>query len=112
MNDDDARIKFRHQALLKLSQVDPDIISDLKTQSSLPLESETELQASPIEILNYEEPTDHKISRLLEEGYKTDKWWQKIEQEMTKPESIPRSKDVSLAECEIRDARLYFRGRL
>ena len=113
-SDDDVRVKFRNQTLLHPSQVDPAILTELKSQGFLPLDFEAELQASPIVASDddVEEPTDHKILRLLDEGYKTDKWWLKIEQEMTKTDGIPRSKDVSLAECEIKDSKLYFRDRL
>jgi Integrase zinc binding domain len=58
------------------------------------------------------EPLDHKITRLLDEGYQSDKWWLKIRDEMLKPKGIPHSKEISLSECEIRDGRLYFRNRL
>jgi hypothetical protein len=40
-----------------------------------------------------------------------DVWWHKIEAEMTKTEGVPRSRDVTLSKCEIRDQKLYFRDR-
>jgi hypothetical protein len=58
------------------------------------------------------EPTDYKITRLLETGYTSDKFWKTTKTEITKPKGIPYSKIVLLSECEIIDNRLLFRGRI
>ena len=58
------------------------------------------------------EPLDHKITRLLDEGYQSDKWWLKIRDEMLKPKGIPYLKEISLSKYKIQDGRLYFYNRL
>jgi hypothetical protein len=108
---DDDRIKFRDQALLKPENIHKSIRADLKLQfPDLNFEQELLSPATLGEL--EEEPLDHKITRLLEEGYKSDKWWHKIKAEMTKETGIPVSREVPLSECEIKDEMLLFRGRV
>jgi hypothetical protein len=105
---DDERLQHQNQALLKPHNLD----ANIKEQFA-DLDFDTELSLAPAILSEHEtEPLNHKITRLLDDGYKSDKWWHKIETEMTKPEGIPHSKDVALSECEIRNGRLYFRDRI
>jgi hypothetical protein len=108
-DDADERRQFQYQSLLKPHNLDNTIKFSLFDS----LDFEQELSLCPAVLSETEsEPLDHKITRLLEEGYATDKWWHKIQGEMTKTEGIPRSRDVALSECAIRDGRLYFRDRI
>ena len=96
----DARILYQNQTFFKDHHVDEAIKEDL------------ELAYTALANDSTPEPTDHKIVRLLEEGYESDKWWHKIKKEMTKEEGIPHSRDIQLSQCTIKDDRLYFRDRL
>jgi hypothetical protein len=95
---DDPRIAYQNHALLRQKNLDTNI--------------KDELHAAPAIIEPELEPTNHKITRLLETGYAVDKFWKTTRAEMMKPEGIPYSKTVPLSECEIIDNRLLFRGRI
>lgn len=95
---DDPRTTYQTHALLKRTNLDAHI--------------KDELHVAPAVVEQEIEPTDHKISRLLDAGYAVDKFWKKIKAEMTKPEGIPHSKEIPLSECEIIDNRLVFRDRI
>lgn len=60
------------------------------------------------------EPLDCKIARIIEEGYtdKKDKWLAEVVTELTKPDGVPHSKEISLSECEFCEGSLYFCDRL
>jgi hypothetical protein len=110
-DEDDDRIKFRDQALLKPDNIHESVRADLELQfPNLNFEQELLSPATLSEL--EEEPLDHKITRLLEQGYKSDKWWHKIKAEMTKEIGIPVSKEVPLSECKIKNEMLLFRGRV
>jgi RNase H-like domain found in reverse transcriptase len=95
---DDPRIAYQNHTLLRQENLDANI--------------KDKLHAAPIVIKLELEPTDHKITRLLETGYTSNKFWKTTKTEITKPEGIPYSKIVLLSECEIIDNRLLFRGRI
>lgn len=95
---DDPRKLYQNHALLPARNLDDSVKS--------------ELYAAPATTSEQPEPVDHKITRLLEEGYASDKFWKEIKAEMMKPEGIPHSKKVPLSECEIIDGRLLFRERI
>ncbi|KAI1002662.1 Transposon Tf2-9 polyprotein [Podosphaera aphanis] len=105
-NETDEPLLHQNQILLK-----PELFVASSTYSTNP---DTEVQLCPTSV---EEATEavtstHKISRLLEEGYKTDQFWLRIRKKMTKASGIPHSKEVSLSECKIDEGRLFFRDRL
>lgn len=113
----DERVTYMNQTLLNKKNVSPEV------RATLPhLNFENDLSLAPAELRApspVPEPSDHRISRLLEEGYKSDKdgnkidaWWNKIYEEMTKSSGTPHSKEISLSECEIRGDKLYYRDRL
>jgi RNase H-like domain found in reverse transcriptase/Reverse transcriptase (RNA-dependent DNA polymerase)/Integrase zinc binding domain len=112
----DPRTLFQQQALLKPDNLDPKIKDELHHSQLNPafpdLDFDRDLLLAPLSTEPEPEPLDHKITRLLDEGYKADKWWLAIRDEMLKPEGIPHSKQISLSECQIRDNRLFFRNRL
>jgi hypothetical protein len=137
----DERIQYRNRALIKPHNIDDSIKADItpllpeldlssiaitevnlstRTLSERPeqpfsweLNFAKDIALSPAILSEHDdEPFDHKLTRLLEDGYKVDKWWHKTRDQMLKPEGIPTSKDVPLSECEIRDDRFYFRNRL
>jgi hypothetical protein len=58
------------------------------------------------------EPTNHKITRLLETRYTSDIFWKTTKVEITKPERIPYSKIILLFEYKIINNKLLFRGRI
>jgi hypothetical protein len=68
------------------------------------------LHAAPIVIKLELEPTDHKITRLLEARYTSNKFWKTTKTEITKPEGIPYSKIILLSEYKIINNKLLFRG--
>jgi hypothetical protein len=70
------------------------------------------LHAAPIVIKLKLEPIDHKITRLLETRYTSNKFWKTTKTEITKPKGIPYSKIVLLSEYEIINNRLFFQGRI
>ena len=129
----DDRLQYQNQALLKTSNLDPLLrdslspLDDSPTTDSVPspdatlptpfhelfstIDFDGEL-AFPASLESEEEPLNVKITRLLDEGYKSDPWYKEIWKEMHKLEGIPHSKDISLSECTLRDGRLYFRDRL
>ncbi|SLM38210.1 retrotransposon nucleocapsid protein [Lasallia pustulata] len=75
---DDDTVKFRQQTLLKSSSIDDSIYKELNIEfPNLMLSSAT--IEEPIE-----EHLDHKIIRLMDDGYKSDKFWLKIKAEMIK----------------------------
>jgi hypothetical protein len=65
------------QALLKPDNLDPKIKDELRHSQRNPafpdLDFDRELLLAPFSIEPEPEPFDHKITRLLDEGYKTDK---------------------------------------
>jgi hypothetical protein len=73
----DPRILFQQQALLKPDNLDPKIKDELHHPQLNPafpdLDFDRELLLAPLSIEPEPEPLDHKITRLLDEGYKTDK---------------------------------------
>jgi hypothetical protein len=69
-----------------------------------------ELHAVPIIIEPELEPIDYKITRLLEAGYTSNKFWKITKIEITKPKRIPYSKIVLLSEYKIINNRLFFSG--
>jgi hypothetical protein len=71
-----------------------------------------ELHAVSIVIELELKPTDYKITRLLETGYTSNKFWKIIKTEIIKPERIPYSKIVLLSEYKIINNRLLFRDRI
>lgn len=95
----DPRIKYQNQALLKPHNIGSPLTETVSIKS---------IQLSPAVI----ETVGAKITRLLDIGYKDDEFWHRIKKEMTKPEGIPKSKEISLSECDIRKDHLYFRDRL
>ncbi|KAI0992817.1 hypothetical protein K3495_g15367, partial [Podosphaera aphanis] len=103
-NEADERLLHQNQILLK-----PELF--VASSSSNP---DTEVQLCPTSIQEAVEmeTSTQKISRLLEEGYKTDQFWLRIMKEMTKASGIPHSKEISLSECNIDGGRLFFRDRL
>jgi hypothetical protein len=102
-DDTDERIKHQHQTLLK-----PHLFEAFK---DLDFDNDIQLCPAILEEIEAEEPIAHKITRLLDEGYKEDAFWLRIKKEMTKTDGIPHSREVSLSECDIRDDRLFFRDR-
>jgi RNase H-like domain found in reverse transcriptase/Reverse transcriptase (RNA-dependent DNA polymerase)/Integrase zinc binding domain/Chromo (CHRromatin Organisation MOdifier) domain/Integrase core domain len=117
-DENDDRIQYQQQSLLKPHNIDSSVQEQLKIDPELSelfanLSWEQEITLCPA-ILNeiQPEPINHKITRLLDEGYENDEWWMKIRDEMFKPHGIPHSKEVSLSECTINEGRLYFRERL
>lgn len=103
---DDPRTLYRNKSLLQPQNLDDQIRTDLQLAPATLEEPDTV-------------PINQKITRMLDEGYETDlkgipkdAFWSEIKAELTKPEGIPRSKKISLSECEIVDGRLMFRNRL
>ncbi|KAI0992409.1 hypothetical protein K3495_g15776, partial [Podosphaera aphanis] len=115
-DDSDPRVQHQSQILLPTQKLHKSVIEDLKNNdiSSNPVYNSTSHISPAILRELQEEPLDHKITRLINQGYddKRDKWLTKIIAELTKPVGIPHSKEISLSECELRDGRLFFRDRL
>lgn len=118
-DDSDPRVSQQSQALLKSHNLTPSLQHHIQNTLTLTSASVTESSQRFSYILSPaiiepppNEPMDHKIARLLEEGYKTDIWYSKIRTELTQTDHIPHSRDISLSECELRNDRLYFRNRL
>jgi len=117
-DDNDDRIQYQQQSLLKTHNIDSSVQEQLKLDPELSelfanLCWEQEIALCPAILDETQpEPTNHKITRLLDEGYESDKWWLKIRDEMLRPHGIPHSKEISLSECIINEGRLYFRDRL
>ncbi|XP_044715052.1 uncharacterized protein HRG_11320 [Hirsutella rhossiliensis] len=96
-DENDDRIQYQQQSLLKPCNVDSSVQEQLKLDPEL-----SELFAN----LSWEQEI------ALYKGYEEDEWWMKIRDEMLKPHGTPHSKEVSLSECMINEGRLYFRERL
>ncbi|KAI0995384.1 hypothetical protein K3495_g12798 [Podosphaera aphanis] len=101
-NETDERLLHQNQILLK-----PELFVASSTYSTNP-DTEVQLCPTSVEEATEAETSTHKISRLLEEGYKTDQFWLRIMKEMTKASGIPHSKEFSLSECKIDKGRLIF----
>ncbi|KAI0991701.1 hypothetical protein K3495_g16486, partial [Podosphaera aphanis] len=112
----DPRVLYQTQTLLPAHKLHESVIQDIKGNGhSINPTQHAPLEISPAILSEFrEEPLDHKIARLLDEGYNNEKdeWLIKVVNELKKPEGIPHSKEISLSECELRDGRLYFRDRL
>ena len=117
-SENDARVRFQHQALLKPDNLDRSLQEEMERNPDLSelfanLSFEQEVALCPVILRDTEtEPINHKLTKLFEKGYENDPWWHKIRDEMCKTEGIPYSKDLPLSECTITDDRLYFQDRL
>lgn len=117
-DEDDARVRFQHQALLKPANLDRSLQDEMERNPDLSelfanFSFDQEVALCPAILEDTEaEPINHKLTQLFEEGYKNDPWWHKIRDEMCKTEGIPHSKELPLSECTITDDRLYFQDRL
>ena len=90
------------QTLFKSSSIDDSVHKELNIKFP-------NIMLSPATIKDLiEEPLDHKITRLMDDRYKSDKFWLKIKAEMTKETGILTSKEVALLECQLQDDRLLF----
>ncbi|KAI0998268.1 hypothetical protein K3495_g9932 [Podosphaera aphanis] len=115
-NNSDSRLLHQKQFLLPSHKLHQSITQDLQEKIENPPNPicNASYLSSAIVHKPKEEPLDCKIARPLEEGYtdKKDKWLAEVVTELTKPEGVPHSKEISLPECEFREGRLYFRDRL
>ena len=128
-DESDARRLHQNQALLKPHNLDEKIRKEFgieqipeKQREELTrkqtenvfreLDFDAELSASPAVLNDIEKPFTHILTGRLEEGYKNDKWFNKIKNEMSQDDHPPHSKQINLSECEIRGDWLYFRNRL
>ena len=100
--DTDPRLEWQSQTLLP-----PHLFRDL-TPPTL-----SDLVASPADLLaEDEESTELRLTRLLEDLYPADPFFNRISKELHKESGVPRSREISLSECLLAHNRLYYRDRL
>ncbi|XP_044717105.1 uncharacterized protein HRG_09374 [Hirsutella rhossiliensis] len=99
-DENDDRIQYQQQSLLKPCNVDSSVQEQLKLDPELSelfanLSWEQEIALCPAILDEIQpEPINHRITRLLDKGYEEDEWWMKIRDEMLKPHGTPHSKEV------------------
>ena len=115
-NDSDPRTQHQKQTFLPANKFHDTIIEDLAQSEHNFALNTTHLSYLSSASLSKpkDEPSDQKISRLLDQGYQveTDQWLKNIVAELTKPEGIPHSKEISLSECELHGGQLHYRDRI